>query len=163
MTFAALGLLVAGTVAQGRDARGGEPAPDYKGQRFEVVGDGGAIPSATTITSPAGFTSLTSVPMYPVLYCGEEGGGGTDEYAVRPGAGPVRWLLEVPSSPSGPPAGAKMFDVRYEAYDNVAALGMFAKILVERVDDRHVSITAQAYPNCTQARVRLRITVLFAK
>jgi hypothetical protein len=71
----------------------------------------------------------------------------------------VRWLLVVPS----PPAGAKMLDARYEAYDNIAALNMFAKLLVEKVDDAHVSITVQSYPNCGQARVRLRITLLYAK
>jgi len=157
------GLVLSLGLAQAEDWRGGQSLPDYKGQKFEVVGDSGAVTSATTITSPTGLTALTSVPMYPVLYCGEEGGGGTNEYAVRPGAGPVRWLLEVPSPPSGPPAGAKMFDVRYEAYDNVAAIGMFARILVEKVDDSHVSITAQAYPNCERARVRLRLTILFAK
>jgi hypothetical protein len=163
LSIAMTGLVLSLGLAQAEDWRGGQSLPDYKGQKFEVVGDSGAVTSATTITSPTGFTALTSVPMYPVLYCGEEGGGGTNEYAVRPGAGPVRWLLEVPSPPSGPPAGAKMFDVRYEAYDNVAAIGMFARILVEKVDDSHVSITAQAYPNCERARVRLRLTILFAK
>jgi hypothetical protein len=162
--------MLCGTAAQAQDFRSiqtppdhNQSLPDYKGQKFEIVGDNGPLASATTITSPTGFTSLTSVPMYPVLYCGEEGGVGPNEYAVRPGAGPVRWLLEVPLRPSGPPAGAKMFDARYEAYDNVATINMFAQILVEKVDDSHVSITAQAYPNCERARVRLKITVLYAK
>ncbi len=169
-TIAVSGLMLCGTAAQAQDFRSiqtppdhNQSLPDYKGQKFEIVGDNGPLASATTITSPTGFTSLTSVPMYPVLYCGEEGGVGPNEYAVRPGAGPVRWLLEVPLRPSGPPAGAKMFDARYEAYDNVATINMFAQILVEKVDDSHVSITAQAYPNCERARVRLKITVLYAK
>jgi hypothetical protein len=128
--------MLCGTAAQAQDFRSiqtppdhNQSLPDYKGQKFEIVGDNGPLASATTITSPTGFTSLTSVPMYPVLYCGEEGGVGPNEYAVRPGAGPVRWLLEVPLRPSGPPAGAKMFDARYEAYDNVAAINMFAATL----------------------------------
>ena len=134
------------------------PAPDYHGQRFEIFGASGPTSSAQSITSVTGFTSLTTVPMYPVLYCGGAGGG-ANEYPVIAGAAPVRWLLEVPS----PPSGAKMYDARYEAYDNVAALNAFSEMLVEKVDDNHVSITAQVYPNCAGARIRLRITVSYAK
>jgi hypothetical protein len=60
--------------------------------------------------------------MYPVLYCGATASGGPNEYPVAAGAGPVRWLLEVPS----PPAGAQIYDVRYEPYDNIAAVNAFA-------------------------------------
>jgi hypothetical protein len=133
--------------------------PDYKGQKFNILGDTGPASSATSVTSSTGFTSLTIVPMYPVLFCGRAGGDGRNEYSVTPGAGPVRWLLEVPS----PPSGAKMYDVRYEPYDNIAAINAFAKMLVEKVDDNHISITTQAYPNCDGERVRLRITVSYAK
>lgn len=140
-----------------QDLSSGRSQPDYKGQKFEILGDSGPASSAVAITSTTGFTSLATVPMYPVLYCGGAGAG-TNEYPVTPGAGPVRWLLEVPS----PPAGAKMYDARYEAYDNIAAISFFSKMLVEKVDDNHVSITAQAYPNCN-ARIRLRITASYAK
>jgi hypothetical protein len=164
LAIAGCGLLLCVTLArvamgQGAGERVGEAPPDYRGQKFEVVGDGGPETSPTTITAPAGFTSLTTVAMYPVLYCGEDAGGGTNEYPVRPGAGPVRWLLEVPS----PPAGGKIFDVRYEPYDNIAALTIFAQMLVQKVDETHISITARVYPNCAQARVRLRVTVSYAK
>jgi hypothetical protein len=146
---------IASTHAQ--DSPSGKSPPDYKGQKFEILGDTGPSSAAVSVTSPTGFHSLTTVPLYPVLFCGDAGGG-PNELPVRAGAGPVRWLLEVPS----PPAGAKMFDVRYEPYDNVAAINSFAEVLVEKVDETHVSITAQAYPNCTGARVRLRITVSYA-
>lgn len=135
-----------------------QPLPDYKGQKLEIPGASAPVSSAVTVTSASGLTALTTVPMYPVLYCGGAGGV-VDEYRVIPGAAPVRWLLEVPS----PPAGAKIYDARYEAYDNLAAINAFAEILVEKVDDDHVSITAQAYPNCATARVRLRVTVSYAK
>jgi hypothetical protein len=138
------------------------PPPDYKGQKFEILGDNGPAsaprPSGVSITSAAGFTSLTTVPMYPVFYCGDAAEG-PNEYPVKPGAAPVRWLLEVPS----PPAGARMFDVRYEVYDNLAAIASFSEMLAEKVDDTHVSITVQAYANCAGARVRLRVTVSYAK
>jgi hypothetical protein len=145
-------------IIRAQNVPAGPSPPDYKGQKFEIVGESGANPSASSVTSPTGFTTLTTVPMYPVLYCGDAGGG-TNEYRIIPGAGPVRWLLEVPT----PPTGAKMFDARYEAYDNIAALGLFAEILVEKVDDSHISMTVLAYPNCDHARVRLRITVSYAK
>ena len=111
-----------------------------------------------SVTTATGITSLTNVPMYPVLYC-DAGGGGTDEFSVIAGSGFVRWLLEVPS----PPPGSKMYDVRYEVYDNIAAVSFFSKILVEKVDNDHISITAQAYPSCEGARVRLKVTVSYAK
>jgi hypothetical protein len=145
----------------GADAQGLSPSqsfPDYKGQRLEIVGDNGPGSSAVSANSATGLRSLTSVPMYPVLYCGAAGGG-TDEYPVTAGPGLVRWLLEVPA----PPAGGKMYDVRYEVYDNIAAVSFFSKILLEKVDDDHISITAQAYPSCAGARVRLKVTASYAK
>jgi hypothetical protein len=148
--------LLAGSLICGSHAQ--ESPPDYKAQKFEVLGDTGPQSSAVSITSAGGFTSLTTIPMYPVFYCGTAGGG-TNEYAVTAGPAPVRWLLEVPS----PPDGAKMYDVRYEVFDNLGAINSFAKMLVEKVDDNHVSITAQAYPACNGARVRLRISVSYAK
>jgi hypothetical protein len=144
--------------ARAQDLSAAKPPPDYKGQKFEILGDAGPSSSGVSVTTPAGFHSITTVPMYPVLFCGDAGGGGPNEFPVRAGAGPVRWLLEVPS----PPVGAKMFDVRYEPYDNIAAINSFAEMLVEKVDETHISITTQAYPNCAGARVRLRITVSYA-
>ena len=153
-------LLLWATLAttQAQDLSSAKSPPDYKGQKFEILGDTGPASAGVSITSTTGFRSLTTVPMYPVLFCGGAGGGGPNEYPVTAGAGPIRWLLEVPS----PPAGAKMFDVRYEVYDNIAAMNSFAELLVEKVDENHVSITAQVYPKCAGARVRLRITVSYA-
>ncbi len=151
-------LWVSFAVTHAQDLSSAKPPPDYHGQKFEILGDTGPASSGTSVTSTTAFHSLTTVPMYPVLFCGGAASGGPNEYPVVPGAGPVRWLLEVPS----PPAGAHIYDVRYEVYDNLAGINAFAQMLVEKVDDTHVSITTQAYPNCAGARVRLRITVSYA-
>jgi hypothetical protein len=110
-----------------------------------------------TISSATPFTALSTVVMTPVLYCGAAGGA-RNEYFVPSAPASAVWLLEVPS----PPAGARLFDVRYELLDNIAGVNGFAQINVWPDDDRHINVAAVAYPQCN-TRIRLKITALYAK
>ncbi len=110
-----------------------------------------------SIISTGPFSALSTVVLTPVLYCGTPGGN-RNEYFVPPAPAGAVWLLEVPS----PQPGARMFDVRYEPLDNVAAVNAFAQINVWPEDDRHINLAAMAYPNCN-TRVRLKITASYAK
>ncbi len=152
-------ILCAGiTAAQAQNSPSTNAFPDYKGQKFEIVGANGPSTAPLSISSASAFTTLTNVALYPVLYCGGAGGG-PDEYPINAGPSAEHWLLEVPS----PPDGAKIYDVRYEPYDNIIGMNSFASMLVEKVDDRHIAVAARAYPFCAGARVRLKITVSYAK
>lgn len=132
--------------------------PDYHGVRRDLPANTSKPPEGPSIGSKTPFTALYEVAMYPVLYCGNAGGG-QDEYSVPSAAGIAVWRLEVPS----PPADARMYDVRYEPYENIAAIGSFALLMVAKADDRHIDVTVRAYPNCGEARIRIRITASYAK
>jgi len=145
--------LLAGTHAQ-REAAAQE---DYHGILRNVpLPPQGAL-SGRSVTSTGPFNTLATVVLTPVLYCGGSGGGKNEYFAPSAPGGAV-WLLEVPS----PLPGAKIYDVRYEPLDNIAAVGGFAQINVWPEDDSHINLAVAAYPNCN-TRVRLKITASYAR
>ena len=150
------GALLLGSLAC-TQAHGQAPQEDYHGVLRNVPVTTQGASAGRSVNSGTPFSTLSTVVLTPILYCGAAGGG-PNEYFAPPAPGGAVWLLEVPS----PPAGGKMYDARYELLDNIAGVNGFAQINVWPEDDSHINLAAVAYPNC-DTRIRLKITASYAK
>lgn len=94
---------------------------------------------------------ISIVKLYPVIFTTGFGLTGNGEYAIAPEG--TTLSLEIAAAP----VGFRLLDTLWQPYENIAALGGFAQLVVAPGNDNgHLLLTAKPYPN---ARVRLRIVI----
>jgi hypothetical protein len=96
-----------------------------------------------------GITEIT-----PVVFTGNAGGAGEYHASDDPNA-PETHIVNVPV-----PAGANIVEAWYTPYHNIAALGAFALIDVNRSSTTQVKLKLAGYPGQNQ-RLRIKVTALY--
>ncbi len=100
---------------------------------------------------------LSVVKLYPVIFTQGMGFTTRNEYEIPTDGATIS--LEVAAAP----IGFKLLDANWQPYDNLAAIGSYAQIVVGPGNDStHLLLTAKPYP-ATHARLRLVITAIYVR
>jgi hypothetical protein len=119
------------------------------------------LPAGSSHAQPSEFAttigSVSVAKLYPVIFTDGMGQSGKGEYAVpQDGA---TFSLEVAAAP----LGFKLLDALWQPYDNLAAIGGFAQIVVAPGNDSgHLLLTAKPYPG-VRVRLRLVVTAIYVR
>jgi len=101
--------------------------------------------------------NISVVKLYPVIFTGNDGVKAQGEFPVA--AEGTTLNLEI----SAAPTGFKLLDTLWSPYDNIAAIGGFAQIVVAPGNDNeHLLLTAKPYPG-VRVRLRLVVTAIYAR